>query len=84
MLNIDTDSLKKFEYRNKFEGEEDKDIYIRQMEQLLKKREKENAEMNVIIAGLKRQMNDDTESINSNIEGNAKLEEDFFEDESIK
>ena len=36
--------------------------------------------MNVIIAGLKRQLSDDVESINSNIEGNAKLEEDFFED----
>lgn len=40
--------------------------------------------MNVIIAGLKRQMNNDGESLNSSIEGNAKLEEDFFEDESVK
>ncbi len=39
--------------------EEDKDVYIRQMEQLLKKREKENSEMNVIIAGLKRQLVDE-------------------------
>ena len=40
--------------------------------------------MNVIIAGLKRQMTDDVQSLNSNIENNAKLEEDFFEDESLK
>ena len=51
------------------------------MEQLLKKRERENSEMNVIIAGLKRQMVDDAESVDSNIEGNAKLEEDFFDDD---
>jgi len=34
--------------------------------------------MNVIIAGLKRQLNNDAESMSSSIEGNAKLEEDFF------
>jgi len=36
--------------------------------------------MNVIIAGLKRQTADDGESVDSNIEANAKLEEDFFDD----
>ena len=36
--------------------------------------------MNVIIAGLKRQLCDDGDSINSSIQANAKLEEDFFED----
>lgn len=70
-------------FRNKFDKEEDKDVYIRQMEQLLKKRERENSEMNVIIAGLKRQLIDDVESVNSSIEANAKLEEDFFEDENL-
>jgi hypothetical protein len=43
------------------------------MEQILRKREKENAEMDVIIAGLKRQLTDDGESINSSVEANAKL-----------
>lgn len=39
----------------------------------MKKREKENAEMNVIIVGLKRQLGDG-DSVNSSIEDNAKLE----------
>lgn len=37
--------------------------------------------MNVIIAGLKHQMADDVESVNSSIEANAKLEDDFFDDD---
>lgn len=37
--------------------------------------------MNVIIAGLKHQMTDDVDSVNSSIEANAKLEDDFFEDD---
>ncbi len=36
--------------------------------------------MNVIIAGMKRQVNDDKESVSSNIEENVNLEEDFFND----
>jgi hypothetical protein len=39
--------------------------------------------MNVIIAGLKRQLTDYPDSVNSSIEPNAKLEEDFFEDEHM-
>jgi hypothetical protein len=37
--------------------------------------------MNVIIAGLKHQLTEDAGSVNSSIEENAKLEEDFFEDD---
>ena len=52
------------------------------MEQLLKRRERENQEMNVIIAGLKRQLAlDDGDSIHSDIEEGAKLEQDFFDDD---
>lgn len=39
--------------------------------------------MNVIITGLKRQLTDKTDSVNSSIEANAKLEEDFFEDQNV-
>lgn len=43
------------------------------MEQLLKQKDRENAEMNVIITGLKRQLGEEGESVNSSIEANAKL-----------
>ena len=56
---------------------------MRQIEQLLKRREHENAQMDVIIAGLKRQLTHHPESVNSSIEPNAKLEDDFFEDEHM-
>lgn len=37
--------------------------------------------MNVIIAGLKHQMKGDADSVNSSIEDNVKLEDDFFDDD---
>ena len=36
--------------------------------------------MNVIIAGMKRQVHEDKESVNSNIEENVRIEQDFFDD----
>lgn len=35
-LSIDSDSLKKFEFKHSFKSEQDKDVYIRQIEELLK------------------------------------------------
>jgi len=53
---------------------------MRQIEELLKERERQNHEMNVIIAGMKRQVHEDKESVCSNIEENVKIEQDFFDD----
>lgn len=36
--------------------------------------------MNIIIAGMKRQVNEDNESVNSNIQENVKIQDDFFDD----
>ena len=36
--------------------------------------------MNVIIAGMKRQVHEDKESLCSNIEENVRIEQDFFDD----
>lgn len=67
-MSIDSESLKKFEFRQSFRTEEEKNVYMRQMEELLKERERQNHEMSVIIVGMKRQVHEDKESVCSNIE----------------
>lgn len=54
-LCIDQDSLKKFHFKSSFTSEKDKDVYIRQIEEMIRQSERKNAEMETIIAGMKRQ-----------------------------
>ena len=84
-LCIDQESLKKFNFKNSFDNEGDKDVYIRQIEEMIRQRERQNAEMAIIIAGMKRQLNnEDARSIHSQVGENDIPAEgwDFFEDES--
>ena len=84
-LCIDQESLKKFNFKSSFDNEHDKDVYIRQIEEMIRQRERQNAEMSIIIAGMKRQIpNDDARSIKSSVGDNDVPAEgmDFFDDDS--
>jgi uncharacterized membrane-anchored protein len=72
--------LRKFNFKNNFESDEDKDTYIRQIEEMIRQRERENAEMEVIITGMKRQIVDDGKSVSSKVEDLPSEGVDFFDD----
>lgn len=48
---------------------------------MIRERERQNAEMQVIIAGMKRQVNEDNQSIHSKVDDVPEDGADFFDDD---
>lgn len=48
---------------------------------MIRERERQNAEMHVIIAGMKRQVNEDNQSIHSKVDDVPDDGADFFDDD---
>jgi hypothetical protein len=70
--------LKKFNFKSSFSGEKDKDVYIRQIEEMIRQYEKKNNEMAIIITGIKREINEDNNSVSSQIYDLPNEGRDFF------
>ena len=48
---------------------------------MIRERERQNAEMQVIIAGMKRQVNEDSQSVHSKVDDALEEGVDFFDDD---
>ncbi len=79
MLSIDSDSLKKFEYKKSFASQQEKDIYLRQLEELLRQKNQQNEEMRLVITGMKRQVENDQASFDSQVGEQAEIDPDFLQ-----
>lgn len=70
--------MKKFNFKDNFSSDAEKDTYIRQIEEMIRERERQNLEMQVIIAGMKRQVNEDAQSVHSKVDDIPDEGADFF------